>query len=120
MKRRSLLAGMAAAAVGCMMSFTAQAADWPAKPVTMICPWSAGGGTDLLLRKFADSLSKITKQTVTVVNTTGGGGAIGHAAIMRAPADGYTIGMITFELNSLPPQGLIPFTWKDYDSYNFV
>ncbi len=115
MKRRSLLAGMAAAAVGCMMSFTAQAADWPAKPVTMICPWSAGGGTDLLLRKFADSLSKITKQTVTVVNTTGGGGAIGHAAIMRAPADGYTIGMITFELNSLPPQGLIPFTWKDFD-----
>ena len=34
---------------------------------------------------------------------------------MRAPTDGLTIGMITFELNSLPPQGLIPFTWKDFD-----
>ncbi len=116
MKRRSVLKGLgAAAACGVVPFASARAANWPTRPITMICPWSAGGGTDLLLRKLAASLSKVTKQTVTVVNTTGGGGAIGHAAIMRAPADGTTIGMITFELNSLPPQGLIPFTWKDFD-----
>lgn len=117
MKRRSVLKGLGAAAACGVVPFSssAWAADWPAKPITLICPWSAGGGTDLLLRKLGASLSKVTKQTVTVVNTTGGGGAIGHAAIMRAPTDGLTIGMITFELNSLPPQGLIPFTWKDFD-----
>jgi tripartite-type tricarboxylate transporter receptor subunit TctC len=37
-------------------------------------------------------------------------------AIRAAAPDGYTVGMITFELNSLPPQGLVPFTWKDFDS----
>jgi tripartite-type tricarboxylate transporter receptor subunit TctC len=115
MKRRSVLVGLGAAALIGAVPFSASAAEWPAKPITMICPWSAGGGTDLLLRKLAASLAKETKQTVVVSNNTGGGGAIGHAAIMRAPADGYTIGMITFELNSLPPQGLIPFTWKDFD-----
>ena len=50
-----------------------------------------------------------------MVNQTGGAGAIGHNAIRAARPDGYTIGMITFELNSLPPQGLVPFTWKDFD-----
>jgi tripartite-type tricarboxylate transporter receptor subunit TctC len=50
-----------------------------------------------------------------VVNQTGGAGAIGHNAIRAARPDGYTVGMITFELNSLPPQGLVPFTWKDFD-----
>jgi len=115
MKRRDVLIGLSMAAALGLAPFTATAAEWPAKPITMICPWSPGGGTDLLLRKLAASLSKVVKQTVTVVNTTGGGGAIGHAAIMRAKPDGYSIGMITFELNSLPPQGLIPFTWKDFD-----
>jgi tripartite-type tricarboxylate transporter receptor subunit TctC len=50
------------------------------------------------------------------VNNTGGGGAVGHNAIRTAKPDGYTWGMITFELNSAPPQGLIPFTFKDFDN----
>ena len=58
---------------------------------------------------------KYLGQTINVVNQTGGAGAIGHNAIRAARPDGYTIGMITFELNSLPPQGLVPFTWKDFD-----
>lgn len=90
-------------------------ANFPKKPITVICPWSAGGGTDTILRSLSKEAEKTLGQTITVVNQTGGGGAVGHAAIMNARPDGYTVGMITFELNSLPPQGLIPFTFKDFD-----
>ncbi len=113
MKKRNLLICLAAlvASTFTLPSFAA----YPEKPVTVICPWTAGGGTDLLLRALSKEAEKHLGQTINVVNQTGGAGAIGHNAIRAARPDGYTIGMITFELNSLPPQGLIPFTWKDFD-----
>lgn len=92
-----------------------EAAKYPTKPITVICPWGAGGGTDAILRSLAKASEKQFGQTITVSNVTGGGGSTGHAAIMNAKKDGYTIGMITFELNSMPPQGLAPFTYKDFD-----
>ncbi|MCG8482655.1 MAG: tripartite tricarboxylate transporter substrate binding protein [Clostridia bacterium] len=79
-----------------------------------ICPWSAGGGTDTILRGLSAEAEKSIGQTITVTNQTGGGGAVGHSAIMNAKPDGYTVGMITFELNSLPAQGLVPFTYEDF------
>ena len=113
MKRRTMLATAVALAAGL---FAAPAfAAFPDKPVNVICPWTAGGGTDVLLRALSKEAEKFLGQTINVVNQTGGAGAIGHNAIRAARPDGYTIGMITFELNSLPPQGLVPFTWKDFD-----
>lgn len=93
----------------------AKKADFPTKNITVICPWAAGGGTDAILRAVVSAAEKNLGVTMTVENKTGGGGAIGHAAIKDAKPDGYTIGMITFELNSLPQQGLIDFTYQDYD-----
>jgi tripartite-type tricarboxylate transporter receptor subunit TctC len=113
MKRRILLAGSIALTTSLLAS--PAMAEYPEKPVTVICPWSAGGGTDTLLRALSKEAEKHLGQTINVVNQTGGGGAIGHNAIRAARPDGYTVGMITFELNSLPPQGLVPFTWKDFD-----
>ena len=113
MKRRAMLVGLAAM-VTTVFAVPAMAA-YPDKPVTVICPWTAGGGTDVLLRALSKSAEKYLGQTITVTNQTGGAGAIGHNAIRTARPDGYTIGMITFELNSLPPQGLVPFTWKNFD-----
>lgn len=113
MKLRSTLVGLAAIAAG-VFSMPSMAA-YPDKPVTVICPWTAGGGTDVLLRALSKEAEKFLGQTINVVNQTGGAGAIGHNAIRAARPDGYTLGMITFELNSLPPQGLVPFTWKDFD-----
>lgn len=113
MKFKSMLLGITALAAG-VFSISAAAA-YPDKPVTVICPWTAGGGTDLLLRALSKEAEKYLGQTINVVNQTGGGGAIGHNAIRAARPDGYTVGMITFELNSLPPQGLVNFTWKDFD-----
>ena len=113
MKRRAMLVGLAAM-VTTVFAVPAIAA-YPDKPVTVICPWTAGGGTDVLLRALSKSAEKYLGQTISVVNQTGGAGAIGHNAIRTARPDGYTVGMITFELNSLPPQGLVPFTWKAFD-----
>ena len=113
MKRRAMLVGLAAM-VTTVFAVPAMAA-YPDKPVTVICPWTAGGGTDVLLRALSKSAEKYLGQTISVVNQTGGAGAIGHNAIRTARPDGYTVGMITFELNSLPPQGLVPFTWKAFD-----
>lgn len=113
MKRRTMLVSVVAMVAGV---FAAPAmAAYPEKPLTVICPWTAGGGTDVLLRALSKSAEKYLGQTITVANQTGGAGAIGHNAIRTARPDGYTVGMITFELNSLPPQGLVPFTWKDFD-----
>ena len=88
---------------------------FPQCPVTLICPFSPGGGTDLLSRKLAHEAEKQLSVPVLVSNITGGGGSIGHAAARIAPADGHTVLMTTFELISLPVQGLAPFTHKDFD-----
>ena len=93
----------------------AKKVDYPTKNISMICPWGAGGGTDAILRALCKATEKDLGKTITVSNVTGGGGATGHAAIMKAKPDGYTIGMITFELNSMPPQKLVPFSYKDFD-----
>ena len=109
-----LLVGSTLSLVACKKS-NKSAEGYPKKGITMICPWGAGGGTDAVLRAICGAAEKQLGQTITVENKTGGGGAIGHAAIKDAKPDGYTVGMITFELNSLPQQGLIDFTYADYD-----
>jgi tripartite-type tricarboxylate transporter receptor subunit TctC len=91
------------------------AQNFPKKGITVICPWAPGGGTDTILRALCKETEKYLGQTITVTNNVGGGGAVGHSAIMQAAPDGYTVGMITFELNSLPPQKLIPFDYTAYD-----
>lgn len=88
---------------------------YPTKGITMICPWGAGGGTDAILRAVCSTAEKYLGQTITVENKTGGAGSIGFRAIKDAKPDGYTIGMITFELNSNPWQGLQDFTYEAYD-----
>lgn len=83
------------------------------KSIEFICPWAAGGGADVNARQIGTVVSERTGQTVTVSNQTGGSGAIGFSAIMNANPDGNTIGIITAEINTLPPQGLVPFTYED-------
>lgn len=100
---------------GCSSSPQPAETKFPEKPVTIICPWAAGGGTDAVARGLAKAAEAHLGQPITVVNQTGGGGAAGHGAGVSAKNDGYTATIITFELLSLPPQGLVPFTYKDFD-----
>ena len=89
--------------------------DYPKKGISVICPWSAGGGTDACLRAFSEAMGKDLGVTLTVDNQTGGGGILGHQAIADAEADGYTIGMITFELATYKKLGTSELTWESYE-----
>ncbi|WP_316979393.1 Bug family tripartite tricarboxylate transporter substrate binding protein [Shumkonia mesophila] len=74
-------------------SFGAQAA-WPDRPVTIIVPAGAGGGTDATGRLLAAQLKDIFGQNFNVVNQGQGGGVIGITSIVQAAPDGYTIGVL--------------------------
>jgi tripartite-type tricarboxylate transporter receptor subunit TctC len=95
-----------AAAIGALVFAAAAAAAYPERPITFIVPWGAGGGTDGTARYFAAMMEKELGQPVNVVNRTGGSGVVGHSAIAQAPADGYTVGMITVEITMMHWQGL--------------
>lgn len=105
--RRSVLKGAAAAgAAGLITGPAIGQAQYPSRPVTLICPWGAGGGTDATARIVAQLLEKDLGQPFNVVNRTGGSGVVGHQAIASAPADGYTVGMLTVEIAMMHHQGL--------------
>jgi tripartite-type tricarboxylate transporter receptor subunit TctC len=81
-------------------------AQYPNRPITLVVPWGAGGGTDAVARFIASLMEKDLGQPVNVVNRTGGSGVVGHSAIATAAADGYTIGMITVEVTMMHHQKL--------------
>ncbi len=87
--RRAVLAGAAAGLLAGPSIVWAQ--SWPSRPITMIMPFAAGGGTDLLARALAEYLSEKLGQQFIVENRTGAGGNIGAAAVAKAAPDGYTI-----------------------------
>jgi len=75
--------------------FTAQAQNWPTKPVKIIIPFAAGGGADTVMRPIAQKLSEARGQQVILENLTGAGGALGMRAAIRTPTDGHTFVMIS-------------------------
>jgi tripartite-type tricarboxylate transporter receptor subunit TctC len=99
---------------------TAAHAQYPQRPVQLIVPWGAGGGTDATARIIGALLEKELKQPFNVVNRTGGSGVVGHQAIASSSADGYTIGMITVEITMMHWVGLTPLTYKDYTPIGLV
>jgi tripartite-type tricarboxylate transporter receptor subunit TctC len=112
MKRRSLLKSIAAMAA--VLSFGSAHAAWPERPLTLLVPWAAGGGTDATARIIGSLLEKELGQPVNVVNRAGGNGVVGHSAIASAHPDGYTIGMLTVEISMMHHQGLTQLTPKNY------
>jgi tripartite-type tricarboxylate transporter receptor subunit TctC len=88
---------------------------FPQRGITLVVPHAAGGGTDLLSRALARSAEPHLGRGITIHNVTGGAGAVGFTAGLLARPDGYTVTTVTFELASLPLQGLVPFTHEDFD-----
>ena len=88
---------------------------YPSKYLALICPFSAGGGTDLLSRTCASELSKSLGKPVAVFNITGGAGTLGFIEGAGAPADGYTLTMLTFEINTHWLRGFTSVSAKDFE-----
>jgi len=88
--RRTLLLGILGCA-GATASSVALAQAYPAKPITLVVPFAAGGPTDVVGRTIAIAMSKSLGQTVVVENKLGAGGTIAAAYVAKAAPDGYTI-----------------------------
>ncbi|PRD44885.1 tripartite tricarboxylate transporter substrate-binding protein [Phyllobacterium phragmitis] len=112
---RRLMCSLAIGAVAAVfMPAAAALADYPDRPITLIVPWGAGGGTDSTARIIGSLLQKELGQPVNVVNRTGGSGVVGHSAIAEADPDGYTLGIATVEIGMMHWQGLTELTYADY------
>lgn len=111
--RRSISALLVACclmAAGCGMRET-----YPSRPIVLVCPWSAGGGTDQVARQVAILLEAQLGVPVNVVNATGGAGVTGHTRGAVAPPDGYTLTLVTVELSMLHWRGLTNIDHGDFD-----
>ena len=86
---RQLLAGLVLGVTALQVG----AQIWPAKPITMIVPWPAGGPSDFVARKLQPEMAKALGQPVVIDNIGGAGGAIGIQKNVGAAADGYTMSL---------------------------
>ena len=98
----ALLAGLLLLGLGACRS----EGEFPDRPIFLLCPWGAGGGTDRVSRQVAALLEADLGVNVNVVNATGGQGVTGHSRGALARPDGYTLTMMTVELNMLHWRGL--------------
>ncbi len=109
MLHRVLAAGSATIALIAVLAFAAPRAaiadDYPARPVTVIVPYPAGGGVDFMGRLVAQYLSAALGQQFVVENRGGAGGMIGTRDIAKAAPDGYTIGMMLTGISLGPDPG---------------
>lgn len=121
MKSIARLAAAAALAVLALPALALPAlAAYPERPITMIVPWSAGGGTDAVGRMLAQQMEEHLGQPVNVVNRTGAGGVVGHTAMAEAEPDGYTIGLATAEVTTYRHMGTSEITFADFDPIALV
>ena len=93
-RREILRIGIAATAGTAMMPLSGLAqSTWPVKPVTMIVPFPAGGGTDAFARPLSAQFAKLAGKPLIIDNRGGAGGTLGASIAAKAPADGYTLFM---------------------------
>ncbi len=78
-----------------VLEFSAVAAEYPSKPITLIIPFTAGGSTDLIGRALAKSAEKILGKPIIIDNKAGAAGLLGPTLVLAKPPDGYTIGTMT-------------------------
>ncbi|MFT5322307.1 MAG: tripartite-type tricarboxylate transporter receptor subunit TctC [Planctomycetaceae bacterium] len=110
--RSLVLAGLLVTMLG-TLSGCQKSTDYPSRPITLVCPWAVGGGTDRVSRQMAVFLESELGTPVNVVNATGGQGVTGHSRGIRAKPDGYTISMMTLELSMLHWRNLTDLTWEE-------
>ncbi|MHB1124148.1 MAG: Bug family tripartite tricarboxylate transporter substrate binding protein [Ramlibacter sp.] len=110
LSRRDILRAAGAAGIASALP-SAHAQAWPAKPVTVIVPFPAGGGTDAFARPLAAQFAKQTGKQMIIDNRGGAGGTVGASLAARAPNDGYTLFMGAVHHTIAPSM----YTKLDYD-----
>jgi len=97
----------------------AAAQPFPSKPITLICPWPAGGGTDIHLRKIAELAAKRLGQAVVVENRPGGSGMNGPATMAKtARPDGYTISQLAITAFRIPHMQKVD--WDPINDFSYI
>jgi tripartite-type tricarboxylate transporter receptor subunit TctC len=76
-----------------MATGSAQAQDYPTRPITLVVPYSAGGGNDTMARIVAEKMSRTLGQQIVIENKGGAGGSIATRQVAKAAPDGYTLGL---------------------------
>ena len=103
---RTALAGLAVATTA---AFGAAAQDFPTKDITHIMPWSAGGGTDTVMRTFLQYVEEPLGVGIRTQNVTGAQSGVGTLRLMKSRPDGYTIGTLTWDsMITVPYKNLVP------------
>jgi tripartite-type tricarboxylate transporter receptor subunit TctC len=100
-----LMIGAAVAA----FAAAASAQQFPSKPVTLICPWPAGGSTDITMRALAETTAKYLGQPVLIENRPGASGTLGAGAMVAAKPDGYLLTQVPISVFRLPHMEKTPF-----------
>lgn len=97
------IAALAAALAAALVAAPARA-EFPEKPVTMIAPFNAGGGTDLLLRGLQEPFAEALGGDVVVQNMAGGSGTVAASHLAGVEPDGYTLGYLSITVSTIQPQ----------------
>ena len=92
-----------------LVAGAASAQQFPSKPITLICPWPAGGSSDLVMRAFAESVGRDLGQQVIIENKPGASGTMGAGALVNARPDGYTLTQLPISVFRLPLMQKTPF-----------
>ncbi len=107
---------MFALAVMSAPTSSVRAAGYPERPITLVIPFAAGGGTDAFGRGLAAEMSKLLGQQVVVQNIGGASGTIGTTKLAGSPKDGYTIGLIpTGPLTVQPHLLKLPYSVDSFE-----
>jgi tripartite-type tricarboxylate transporter receptor subunit TctC len=101
------------AALGMLSCAFAAVADYPTRPIELVVPYTAGGGTDALARAFAEASRKHLPQTLIVVNKPGASGIVGWSDVINSKPDGYKIAVLSGELTTMVHLGLTKISYED-------
>ena len=97
-----LAIGAVAAAAATLMGASAQAQDYPARPIQVIVPFAGGSASDVVTRILLDRMAKALGQPFIVDNRPGAGGNVGTELVLRAPPDGYTLLLVSSSYGANP------------------